>query len=595
MSKFSLFTRIDTSTVKQTIRLYAQEAMHDKRQTIAYMILIPTGHFLYIVLLPLWISLIIQTLLTTPNDTTSLTWLVVGMVVTSIMTLVVNFNGFPRLFNQEEAACTRLTTRAQEKLLEHSHQFFANKKVGALAGDINNFGRSYLTVFDAIFLQAMPILVNFVTSLIIIAIIAPLLLVPLIIVTTFIVLHSIHSLNQRSVYRNDRKKLMSQLYGSIADIISNQSLVRLFARGNSETHAIHSERLEIQRIAKMEIDVIERESIIRQVVLFGFQIGIIVLSIYLFQQHMLTIAGLVFTITYLGRITGSMFNISSIVRNIEQGFLDASTVTELLHQEPDVVDVANARDLEVTKGNIAIENVSFAYKDNDGDVINNLSLEIQPGERIGLAGHSGGGKTTLTQLLLRLSDIQQGSIRIDGQDIAMVTQESLRKSIAYVPQDALLFHRTLRENIAYGKPDATDKEIYAAAKRAYALDFIDTLPNGLDTIVGERGIKLSGGQRQRIAIARAILKDAPILILDEATSALDSNSEQHIQKALKELMRNRTSIVIAHRLSTIAQLDRIIVLEDGKIVEQGTHQQLLANNKIYAKLWSHQSGGFIDE
>ena len=192
-------------------------------------------------------------------------------------------------------------------------------------------------------------------------------------------------------------------------------------------------------------------------------------------------------------------------------------------------------------------------------------------------------------------DIQSGEILIDGQDIAKVTQDSLRSRISYVPQDPFLFHRSLRENIAYGRPEASDEEIFEAARKAHAMEFIDKLPSGLDTIVGERGVKLSGGQRQRIAIARAILKDAPILILDEATSALDSESEVYIQKALATLMKNRTSIVIAHRLSTIAKLDRIIVLDNGKIVEDGPHDALLAQNGIYAKLWKHQSGGFIEE
>ncbi len=211
-------------------------------------------------------------------------------------------------------------------------------------------------------------------------------------------------------------------------------------------------------------------------------------------------------------------------------------------------------------------------------------------------GPSGSGKTTLTKLLLRFADVDKGSIKVDGTSISKVTQESLRKSIAYVPQEPMLFHRSLRENIAYGKPDATDDEIRQAAIQANAIDFIDKLPEGFDTIVGERGVKLSGGQRQRIAIARAILKDAPILVLDEATSALDSESEQLIQSALERLMKGRTSIVIAHRLSTIAKLDRIIVLEDGRITEDGAHTDLLKKKGgTYASLWNHQSGGFIEE
>ncbi|OYW42452.1 hypothetical protein B7Z28_01505 [Candidatus Saccharibacteria bacterium 32-45-3] len=224
-----------------------------------------------------------------------------------------------------------------------------------------------------------------------------------------------------------------------------------------------------------------------------------------------------------------------------------------------------------------------------------FNLSIPAGQRVGLVGQSGSGKTTLTKLLLRFSDIQKGAITIDDQAIETVTQSSLRKAIAYVPQEPMLFHRTLEENIKYGNPDANREQVIEAAKRAHALEFIEKLPEGLDTLVGERGIKLSGGQRQRIAIARAILKDAPILVLDEATSALDSESEKLIQQAFTELMKDRTSIVIAHRLSTIAKLDRIIVMDNGAIIEDGTHDELLAKKGQYAKLWAHQSGGFIEE
>jgi ATP-binding cassette subfamily B protein len=224
-----------------------------------------------------------------------------------------------------------------------------------------------------------------------------------------------------------------------------------------------------------------------------------------------------------------------------------------------------------------------------------LSLRIQSGEHIGLVGKSGGGKTTITKLLLRFLDIQNGSIKIDGQDIAQVTQESLRRKIAYVPQEPLLFHRSLAENISYGKPGADQKEIEKVARMAHAHEFIKDLAHGYDTLVGERGVKLSGGQRQRIAIARAMLKDAPILVLDEATSALDSESEVLIQDALWKLMEGRTAIVIAHRLSTIQKMDRIIVMDDGKIVEEGTHKELTAQKGVYASLWDHQTGGFIEE
>jgi ATP-binding cassette subfamily B protein len=311
---------------------------------------------------------------------------------------------------------------------------------------------------------------------------------------------------------------------------------------------------------------------------------------------MLSLAALIFTVTYLGRLASSLFEITPIIRNLEQAFIDAADITEILDVTAEVKDIPRAAALKVNGGAIDFNMIDFAYKDSESDsVIKSLSLSIAAGERVGLAGPSGGGKTTLSKLVLRFADLQGGSITIDGQDISQVSQDSLHRAIAYVPQEAYLFHRSLRENIAYGNPAATDEQIMAAVKQANASEFIDKLPKGLDTIVGERGVKLSGGQRQRIAIARAILKDAPILVLDEATSALDSESEKLIQEALIKLMKGRTSIVIAHRLSTIAKLDRIVVLANGEIAEQGTHTELLEAKGTYARLWGHQSGGFIED
>ena len=320
------------------------------------------------------------------------------------------------------------------------------------------------------------------------------------------------------------------------------------------------------------------------------------ICIWLYTHDNVSIAALIFAVTYLGRLTGSLFDISPIIRGTEQAFLDAADITDIIDETPEVVDIKDAKNLVIKNGEVAFKHVDFAYKDSrDQLVIDDLNLTIKPGERVGLAGYSGGGKTTITKLILRFADVTRGSIEIDDQNIAHVTQQSLRASIAYVPQEAYLFHRSLRENVAYGRQNATEKEVITALKRANAWEFVQKLPHGIETIVGERGVKLSGGQRQRIAIARAILKDAPLLVLDEATSALDSESEKLIQASLTELMKDRTSIVIAHRLSTIAKLDRIIVLDNGKIVEDGTHSELLNKKGTYARLWSHQSGGFIEE
>jgi ATP-binding cassette subfamily B protein len=305
----------------------------------------------------------------------------------------------------------------------------------------------------------------------------------------------------------------------------------------------------------------------------------------------------IFAFSFITTLSLRLMQLHPLMRQLEDGFLNASPMTEILLEQPEIKDAADAHPLQVSQGSIDIDDVDFHYNDTkrDSRVFDQLSLHVKAGEKIGLVGPSGGGKSTLTRLLLRFEDIKDGTISIDGQDIAGATQESLRQAIAYVPQEPLLFHRTIAENIAYGKPEASRQEIEKAAKQAHAHDFIAKLDDGYDTVVGERGVKLSGGQRQRIAIARAILKDAPILILDEATSALDSESEVFIQEALWKLMQGRTTLVIAHRLSTIQRMDRIIVLEDGRISEQGSHQQLVKRKGTYAKLWKHQSGGFIDE
>ncbi|MGB2787658.1 MAG: ABC transporter ATP-binding protein, partial [Candidatus Saccharimonadaceae bacterium] len=428
--------------------------------------------------------------------------------------------------------------------------------------------------------------------------ISPILLLPLTALTAMVVYQSLLSIKQRATYRNQRKSLQSKLFGTIADILGNQALVRIFSRQDDEVARTLRERRRIEHVSGKEIDILQRLSSVRQITVFSFQIAIILLSIFLFSGGMIGVAAMVFTVTYLGRITGSMFNITAIIRQFEQAFLDAAKITEIIDLAPDIEDSESARDIVVKQGNIELSGVVFSYPENKtrlDKIFDGLTLSIPAGQRIGLVGHSGGGKTTLGNLLLRYVDIDSGTISIDGQNIAEVTQSSLRRSIGFVPQDPFLFHRSLRDNIAYGKPDATDEQIVAAAHEAHAMEFIERLPEGLDTVVGERGIKLSGGQRQRIAIARAILKDAPILVLDEATSALDSESEKLIQEALTKLMKGRTSIVIAHRLSTIAKLDRIIVLDEGQVVEDGTHDELIARRGFYAKLWAHQSGGFIDD
>ena len=592
-----IFAKADGDTVKKTLQIYREELGPEKRAFILSCIFVPLQHFLHLVLIPLFISFFIQSLIVDPHSLSTPIWLIVAMIVTSVAAMGAGHIGFIALFNHEERMGTILGRRAMRGLLAHSHTFFANSKVGSLSGDVASFSRSYQTAMDGLFLNASSIIVNFVTSLIIVAFVAPIMLPILFLMTLLVVFDALRSYNKRAPYRVQRKDMSSKLFGMIADTLGNQTLVRMFGRTDYEIDLILKQRQEIEGVAEKEIVEIQRGAESRMSILFTFQIATLAIAMFLLSKSMLTIAAFIFIVTYLGRVSGSMFAINGVIRQLEQAFLDAAKVTEILDKTPEVRDKSDAAKLDIHDAKIEFKNVSFAYEDaREQIVFKKMNLTIPSGQSVGLVGKSGGGKSTLTHLLLRYMDISDGSIEMDGQNIADVTQDSLRRAIAYVPQDPYLFHRSLRDNIAYGQPDATDKEILNAAKQAYALEFIDQLPNGLDTIVGERGVKLSGGQRQRIAIARAILKNAPILILDEATSALDSESEVYIQQALERLMKNRTSIVIAHRLSTIAKLDRIIVLDKGKIIEDGTHTELRDNKRgVYAKLWKHQSGGFIEE
>lgn len=583
-------------TARKTLALYWQEMSKDKNGVAIYTSLIVFQRLINYVILPLLFSFIVQHLINRPGEWQAPIAMLAVALAAVIASSYAGSVGIRRQFIHEEQVSTLLMKRSISALMKHSDQFFANKKVGSIAGDVTNFSRSNIVFFDALYLNASSIIVSFVASLVIIAIFSPILLVPLGFMSVFLIAHTIHSVNHRRPLRNERKRRTARLTGTIADILGNHQIVRFFAREQSEAKNVMDERLSIERVAGREITIITKESFIRQIILFSLQIVTLLICILLFEAQLISIALVIFTVTYLGRLTSSLFEITPIIRSIEQSLLDAANITEVLEMEAEVVDKKSATALKVKRGEITFDTVNFSYKDNDNEiVINDFSLNIKPGESIGLAGHSGGGKTTLSKLLLRFADIQSGSIAIDGQDISEVTQESLHKAISYVPQEAYLFHRSLRENIAYGKPDATDDEIMDAVKRAHALEFIEKLPNGLDTIVGERGVKLSGGQRQRIAIARAILKNAPILVLDEATSALDSASEKLIQASLTELMKKRTSVVVAHRLSTIAKLDRIVVIDSGKIIEQGTHAELIKLDGTYASLWLHQSGGFIQD
>ncbi len=392
----------------------------------------------------------------------------------------------------------------------------------------------------------------------------------------------------------------SMMTGRVTDAYTNIATVKLFAHTKREAEYARSAMEAFKQTGHAQMRLVSLFEITNHLMITLLLLGASGTALYLWMNGQASAGVVAAVIAMALRLMGYshwvMWQMTGLFENVGTIQDGINTLTK----PRSIVDASGAKPLVVQQGRIEFDNVSFAYKDAGRPVIDQLNLTINPGERIGLIGRSGAGKSTLVNLLLRFHDLAGGQIRIDGQDISQVTQDSLRSNIGMVTQDTSLLHRSMRDNILYGRPDASEEEMRRATERAEASDFISTLSDrfgrtGYDAQVGERGVKLSGGQRQRVAIARVMLKDAPILLLDEATSALDSEVEAAIQESLDSLMHGKTVIAIAHRLSTIAAMDRLIVMDKGHIIEQGTHQQLLAQGGIYAKLWAHQSGGFLAE
>jgi ATP-binding cassette subfamily B protein len=376
----------------------------------------------------------------------------------------------------------------------------------------------------------------------------------------------------------------------LADIITGNPTVKAFGSESREDSRFSGTALDWRQLTQKAWLTGELGNLLRGLLRSVMLVGMIGITVLLWQKGQASAGDIALSLSSFFIIGGYLRDIGMHIANLQKSASEMEDVILFHLHEDDIIDCTGAREFRPGKGEITFEDVRFTYNGQNEPLYKDFSLQIAPGEKVALVGHSGSGKSTFVKLLQRLYDIESGQIYIDGQNIASVTQESLRQAIALVPQEPVLFHRTLAENIAYGKPDATLEEIEAAARQAYAHEFIHRLPAGYDTLVGERGVKLSGGERQRVAIARAILSDARILVLDEATSALDSVSEHFIQKALEELMKGRTTITIAHRLATIKAVDRILVFENGQIVEQGAHADLIQKDRsLYRRLFDMQA------
>lgn len=484
-----------------------------------------------------------------------------------------------------------LTTNMFAYLGKHSHRYFQNNFAGSLSNKISDMQTAAVNIFTTLddgFAQCIGLLIAIITMLLVHPVFA---LVLLVWAVAFVLIAIFYFKPIRDL-SNSFATSKTSLVGKMVDSISNTSNVRLFARNQYENKLIHEATMDtITKDRTMQRAIIKMRIFwdISIIVLIGLNICILV---NMYSKNQVSVGDFSFIISLSISIFYNLWYLASQFVNFAEELGKCKQALSIITAPLEIIDAPSATPLHITKGTIAFNQISFHY-DDGAHLFKNKNIVIEAGQKVGLVGFSGSGKSTFVNLILRLFEVESGKITIDSQNINAVTQASLRENIAMIPQDISLFHRTLMENIRYGRTDASDEEVIEASKKAHCHEFISQLPEAYQALVGERGIKLSGGQRQRIAIARAMLKNAPILILDEATSALDSVTEKHIQDGLHALMQGRTTIVIAHRLSTLAEMDRILVFDNGQIIEDGKHENLINNHGHYARLWDMQAGGFL--
>ncbi|MGW1609988.1 ABC transporter ATP-binding protein [Streptomyces sp. NPDC002285] len=481
-----------------------------------------------------------------------------------------------------------------DELFAKDAAFFHDNFAGSLTKRVLSFASRFEQFVDTLTFQIVGSFVPLVFGAVVLWRYEPLLVVGLLTMIALTAVCVVPLIRRRQALVDQREEAIARVSGHVADSLMNMDTVRAFGAEEREA-AEHRSRVAVSRrltLRAWDYGNLRIDTLVAPMSVLTNALGLLLAVTLAGGAH--GVEAIVVAFTYYNNATRIMFDFNQIYRRLESSMTEAAQFTELLLTPPTVLDPPSPEPLLPAPADVRFEKVTFAHA-GGRPLFEGLELAVPAGAKIGLVGRSGGGKTTLTRLLLRMTDIDAGQILIGGQDITMLRQADLRGLMAYVPQDPAMFHRTLRDNIAFARPDATDAEIRRAAEAAHVTEFADALPHGFDTMVGERGIKLSGGQRQRVALARAILRDAPILLLDEATSALDSESEILVQEALWRLMDGRTALVVAHRLSTVAGMDRLVVLDRGQIVEQGSHDELLTLDGAYAKLWQHQSGGFLDD
>ena len=583
------------NVTKRTLYYFWKALMQCKIRTILVLLLVPAWIFVSNVVVPYGTSEIIGKLSGGDFEIANYAGILVLTIISAGVNNLFVIRAIDWLDWSLDAKCGEyLSQLAFNAVINQSMTFHSNRFSGSLTSQANKLPNAFIRLKSGFVWDLYPLLLTVIYSVGVAAAVCLPFAGILAIYAAVYMTVSIATYRKTGDAEEKLAEAENKQTGQLADAITNEISVKSYARERYEGRrfAETTKRTKKATYHLAKVSMIRNFSMnIINMITFAGLLVLIVMSRDLFG---LTIANIVFLYSLSNSLLSNVWTMNHILRNVNQSFGDAKEMVEILDM-PYIVDDKTDKPLIVEDATIDFSHISFRHEEQKEKLFENFDLKISAGDRVGLVGVSGSGKTTLTKLLLRFADVTAGAIYIDGQDIRDVTQQSLREAIAYVPQESSLFHRTVFDNIAYGRPGASKEEVLKAAKLANADEFIKKLPDGYETMVGERGVKLSGGQRQRIAIARAILKDAPILVLDEATSALDSESEALIQEALNNLMKGRTSIVVAHRLSTIAGLDKIVVLNDGKIVEQGTHAELLARGGEYQKLWSRQSGAFLDE
>ena len=584
----------DKYITKQIHKLFWQSFLIDKSNLFIGYTLRIIAFLSYNVLIPLVAALSIQAII--ENNTQKLTNYVLLFIGLAITYLICWSLGGIAISKNAVTGLRHVQNTLFSNYLNKDYDFYNNTHFGSLGSQATRIVDASNRYGELVTLSIPKQIVIVTASLAVIAYNSLLLAIITAISMLLILSFTIFSSSWRLKYRRQVNEHSNKLAGYIGDSLSHGTTVKSFSNQEFELKRIQNPLnnwLGIQYKSWNSGLITD----IGRVVLYAIAtIVLLLVSAKLYKDGSISISILVLIQLYVLRLTSVTFDIAEIIKRYEEAMGSAYQPVKTMLINNNILDPKNPKKILKSKSSpIKFNNISYKYPESKADqlAIMDFALNISKGEKIGVVGFSGSGKTTLSKLIMRFMDVTKGNITINNIDIKDITQKNLRDLIAYVPQEPLLFHRSIKDNILYGNPSAKEPNVLKVAKMAYIDEFVKDLPNGFNTLVGERGVKLSGGQRQRIAIARALLKDSPILVLDEATSALDSKSEQYIQDALWKLMKDKTALVIAHRLSTIQKMDRIIVIDKGKIVQNGTHKELLKQKGIYADLWGHQSGGYI--